>query len=371
MEATLSIIDRRLSRLAHKYKVNKRRLEHLQVSLIQSVVALARLQRQPSITLLARAKTSLDVLRAGRLLAVAVPALQKDKITIRELLSSTQDVSRKLKVGQRLRKTAIAALLARQEELNYLLKERAAQEYGLRKAGMAEGRRLAKLASKAKDLNTLLQRLEKDSLPTHSSFGRPSGKVKTNQITGIVEKNRRKLAAEMASTPATSSKKPDKSAHPQLKRISPEKNVPEQKLALARQPRPFATLRGQLQLPAHGTLVGQFGKSSSFGPRSQGITLRTRRGAQVIAPHEGRVVFAGPFRNYGKILIIAHGEGYHSLLAGLTALQAVIGQHLLTGEPLGTMGRDKKRLLYIELRRNGQPINPNPWWSKNRERESG
>ena len=83
------------------------------------------------------------------------------------------------------------------------------------------------------------------------------------------------------------------------------------------------------------------------------------------------MVFAGPFRNYGEILIIAHGEGYHSLLAGLTALQAVVGQHLLTGEPLGTMGRDKKRLLYIELRHNGQPINPNPWWSKNRERESG
>ena len=369
MEKNLSKIDRRLSHLALEHKANKGRLEHLQANLIQSVVALARLQRQPAFALLVKTNTLLDAVRAGQLLTVAVPNLQKDTIKVREVLSSNQEVRRKLKDQQHLRKIAIAALLARRAELNYLLKRRAAQESRLRKAGITEGRRLAKLAAKAKDLNTLLRRLEKGSLSNHS---KPlSAKVKSKQVTGIAEQNRQRLAAEIANTLATSPKKSGKSAYPQPKRISPERNVSEKKLALAPQPRPFSTLRGRLRIPAHGTLVGQFGENSNFGARTQGITLRTRQGAQVIAPYEGRVVFAGPFRNYGLILIIEHGEGYHTLLAGLTTLHAVVGQHLLTGEPMGTMGGDKKRSLYVELRRNGQPINPNPWWSKSGERESG
>ena len=145
----------------------------------------------------------------------------------------------------------------------------------------------------------------------------------------------------------------------------------DQKLVRAPRNQPFSKLRGRLQLPVHGTPVSRFGENSGFGARSQGITLRTRQGAQVVAPYEGRVVFAGPFRNYGLILIIAHGEGYHTLLVGLSKLQAVVGQHLMTGEPMGTMGGDKRRSLYIELRRKGKPINPNPWWLRRGERVSG
>ena len=117
--------------------------------------------------------------------------------------------------------------------------------------------------------------------------------------------------------------------------------------------------------------LAQFGDSTGLGHRSQGITLRTRQGAQVVAPYDGRVVFAGPFRNYGLILIISHGDGYHTLLAGLSKLQAVVGQDLLTGEPMGMMGRGNKRSLYIELRRKGMAINPTPWWSSSRERVRG
>ena len=130
-------------------------------------------------------------------------------------------------------------------------------------------------------------------------------------------------------------------------------------------------MRGRLRLPARGTTMGRFGESTGLSPRSQGVTLRTRQGAQVVAPYDGRVVFAGPFRNYGLILIISHGDGYHTLLAGLSKLQTVVGQDLLTGEPMGMMGRDNKRSLYIELRRKGTAINPTPWWSSSRERVSG
>ena len=91
--------------------------------------------------------------------------------------------------------------------------------------------------------------------------------------------------------------------------------------------------------------------------------------AQVIAPHNGKVVFAGNFRGYGQLLIIDHGEGYHTLLAGMVRIDGTMGQYVLSGEPVGVMGtpKDGKPSLYIELRRNSQPINPIPWLAKNKD----
>ncbi len=93
----------------------------------------------------------------------------------------------------------------------------------------------------------------------------------------------------------------------------------------------------------------------------------------MVSPHEGRVVFAGPFRRYGQLLIIEHGEGYYSLLAGLARIDGVIGQWILGGEPVGIMGRpgNGNPALYMELRRNGQPINPLPWLAARKGKVSG
>ena len=97
------------------------------------------------------------------------------------------------------------------------------------------------------------------------------------------------------------------------------------------------------------------------GVRSKGITITSRPGAAVVAPYDGVVAFAGPFRGYGQLLIIEHSEGYHTLLAGLGRIDAAVGQHILAGEPVGVMENDGAPSLYVELRRDGQPINPLPW----------
>jgi septal ring factor EnvC (AmiA/AmiB activator) len=64
-------------------------------------------------------------------------------------------------------------------------------------------------------------------------------------------------------------------------------------------------------------------------------------------------------------LIIEHGGRYHTLLAGLERIDAIAGQWVLAGEPIGLMGRAEEDdpLLYLELRRTGQPINPLPWFA--------
>ena len=341
-ETTLSIIDRRLALLNHEDQVNRRRLKHLQVGLTQSLTALARLQRHPATAMLAVPGTILDADRGGRLLAAAVPVLQKDAAKLGQFLRSAHTVRQQLQIEQRRRTTAMAALSARRTELYSLLKERTTSEHRFRQAGEVEGRRLAMLASRAKDLQGLMQRLEQKVREDHDN----------------IKLQAAKLAA-------------DKYAVRWPGQNSPQEKSPKQKLTLAPQIVSFSKLRGQLRLPVRGTPMGRFGESTGLGPRSQGVTLRTRQRAQVVAPYDGRVVFAGLFRNYGLILIISHGDGYHTLLAGLSKLQAVVGQDLLTGEPMGMMGRGNKRSLYIELRRKGTAINPTPWWTSSRERVSG
>ena len=84
------------------------------------------------------------------------------------------------------------------------------------------------------------------------------------------------------------------------------------------------------------------------------------------------MAFAGPFRGYGLLLIIEHSEGYHTLLAGMAQIDCAVGQKISAGEPVGVMGQDdSKPNLYVELRRNGQPVNPLPWLMAQKSKASG
>lgn len=130
------------------------------------------------------------------------------------------------------------------------------------------------------------------------------------------------------------------------------------------EPRPVeAVFTGRFRPPVSGSVVAKFGDPAEAGSTSKGIRIITRENAQVIAPYGGEVVFTGPFLGYGKILIIRHEEGYHTLLSGLKRIDTVPGQKLLAGEPVGVMGDGKEKLtqLYMELRRNNKPIDPMRW----------
>ena len=126
-------------------------------------------------------------------------------------------------------------------------------------------------------------------------------------------------------------------------------------------------------MPAVGRISGQYGEPLPTGTSRKGLDIETRPGAQVVAPYDGKVVFAGPFRAYGLLLIIEHSEGYHTLLAGLSRIDATVGQRLLSGEPVGIMdpAADASPSLYVELRRNGQPINPLPWLAARKGKANG
>ena len=126
----------------------------------------------------------------------------------------------------------------------------------------------------------------------------------------------------------------------------------------------FAAAKGHVLWPAAGIVAGRFGEPGADGAPALGLTIRTRAEAQVTAPADGEIVFAGPFEGYGRLLILSPGEGYFVVIGGLGRLDAVEGQRVLAGEPLGTMagsGAAGEALMYLELRRDGAPVDPLPW----------
>lgn len=120
-----------------------------------------------------------------------------------------------------------------------------------------------------------------------------------------------------------------------------------------------------LNPPVQGRVLTTFDKEKTHNPYGRGVVIQTRLGAQVVSPVTGAVVFAGPFRGYGKILILGSAQDYHVILAGLESIDVIVGQNIFLGEPVGRMppaGKESK--LYLELRKKAETIDPTPWVAK-------
>ena len=133
---------------------------------------------------------------------------------------------------------------------------------------------------------------------------------------------------------------------------------------------PFASAKGRLNQPLNGRFSSRFGERYGDGNLSrQGITIQAEPGTPVRAVHAGHVVFADWLRGSGLLVIIDHGQGFLSLYGGNEALSAIAGNWVDAGDILSTSGTSISSGvdgLYFEIRRNGQPQDPHPWFSSNR-----
>lgn len=285
-----------------------------QQQLAETLAALQRLSLRPPVTLASRSDDANDAVRSALMLRGLIPELERRA----ERLKREIEAYAKLKDAIRNRRGSVAeadsALVRERQALTALIDQK---EVLLRETEQEQGAtaaRLAALTQEAETLRDLLTKLRQDK-------GKPEPAPRTAALT------------------------------------EPEKG----------KVRSFAAARGKLVLPAVGTLASRFGAEEKYGELSKGVTIAARPGAQAVSPYDGQVVFAGPFRGYGRILIIEHRDGYHSLIVGLARIDAKVKQWVLAGEPIGTVGAPDGQeaqgpQLYVEIRHNGRPIDPANWF---------
>lgn len=337
-ESLLTRLERRLAETREHLEQQEEALRHRRKQIGGTLLILERLSRNPPRALLLSPNPPMEVVRQAMLLRTSLPIIQNRADELREgvteLARTRDDIDSQikgLKGANNLhtdQRELLDSLIARKAEL---LHETEAERQRVRK-------RLKRLAHEAESLKELFARLEQE---------RP---------------------APPPPSPPQSGGAPDKKAGPAEK---------EQQTAVLSLPQPNSLRRfpsrGPITLPVRGDLGRHYGENTPYGAPSKGITIETREGARVVAPYDGKVVFAGPFRGYGQILIIEHSGGYHTLLSGMEKVDTDVGQWLLAGEPVGVMAKaaDGKPRLYFELRREGQPVNPLPWFAEYRGKDRG
>lgn len=410
LEAGLAVLADQVAEAEADLVRERRRLARL-------TTGLARLSRQPPDTLLARREGPLETVRSARLLGAAVPALEAEAAVLRETLDLLVD--RRAQLVARRDEAADSRDRLNREigGLSALLRQRERMLATTATERAEEQARMAALADQAADIQALIERLEADRRRLEQARLAAAAAERVRAARAAAEAEATAGTATVAAAPPSpepagagelprlvaedplagrrppsdleTGSQPDPDSSPGADPGSVSMPVPERtgaeagpsvpepmsdsgsesapesvadpQVALAPPPEPLR-MDGAM-LPASGTLLRRFGEPDEFGSPSRGITLRAYPGGPVIAPLDGVVRFAGPFRGYGAILIIEHDGRYHSLIGGLGRIDVVPGQPVVAGEPVGIAAlpqndQNSAPRLYFEFRRDGQPINP-------------
>ena len=348
-EGELSALDEQLAALNAEETRKAAELTRQRAQQQELLMALERLARNPPEALALAPGEPLDAVRSALLMGAAVPPLEAQAHRLRREVAALALLRDKIADAQALQRAERAKLDQEQTRLAALIARKAVVQEQLQQGAEEIGKRQLQLAAQATDLQQLIERLETE---------RKTRETEARRRAEAARREKERLARQPPRTP------PEVEAA-----IPPPLPLDPTKPATLR---PFAQARGSVLAPTSGAIMRRFGENDELGVASKGLAFETREGAQVVAPFDGRVLFAGSFKGYGQILIIEHGDGYHSLLAGLDRVEGTVGQWLVAGEPVGTMPRgDVKPHLYFELRHDGQPINPLPWLAVHDEKVSG
>ena len=124
-------------------------------------------------------------------------------------------------------------------------------------------------------------------------------------------------------------------------------------------------------MPLYGKILNKFGKKRVKEYDSyivyNGINVEAKKGSHVRTVFDGTVLYTGELEGYGNLVIIGHGKEFHSLYGHLDAIKVTTSKVVKTGDIIGLSGDTgslQGETLYFELRKNGKPIKPNPWFAK-------
>lgn len=310
-EADIAAAEARIRLIEGLRRLQRVRLAEKQAPAVRLLAALETMARRPPALALVQPGSAHDLVHARILLAAILPVLEQRTASLRE------DVE----AGQRLRDDAdraLAALAAGRERLHdqrtrlvalAAARRRDAQRFA--SSAMLEQDRAMAMGEKARDLQDLIGQLGVDAARRESLATLPGPMLRP--------------------------------ALPGMARATPVDRPA------------LASNRLAYRMPVIGRIVTGLGEISGTGIRARGLTIATRPSAQVIAPNTGRVVFAAPYRGFGRIVIIDHGAGWTTLVTGLAALDVGVGDRVVQGSPLGRAADTDPRVM-VELRHGNRPI---------------
>jgi septal ring factor EnvC (AmiA/AmiB activator) len=351
-ELRVASVEERLQALAASEAKARESLESRRAIVTDILAALERVGGTPSPLLLADPDQMLEAVRSAILLGSVVPDLKNETDALAADLSAIERIRQTAAAERDGLARDVASLVHDRQDIALLIEARQRDLAGAESKANEQAAQAAALAAKSQTLKDLIGRVEGEV----DSVSRATQEA--NSASAKIEDD-----AKAAIDPAA---KDARSRMAALAFRDPARLAP--KVA-------FSELKGLLPLPVNGTLVTGFNKRDPLGGTTKGLTLATRPNAIVSAPSDGWVAFAGPFRTYGQLLILNAGGGYYILLAGMDRISVNLGQFVLAGEPVATMGDPQKETaaatrsdrsapaLYIEFRKDGTPVDPSPWWA--------
>lgn len=304
--------------------------------------AMVRMGRTPPPALAVSPGDALRSVRSALLLGVAFPELEAESRVLAADLSALDDVRGQLDDALELLLADAEALAQEEQRIELVLTERSRLREENSVVLERERERAALLASEATSLEALLADLEEELASVRDAIAQADAAREE----GPPDADDREALALLGDS----------------ERLAP---------AFA-----FGSARGIIQRPVRGTEILGFGQDDSFGEASAGLHIATRVNARVIAPADGWVLYAGPFRTYGQVIILDVGDGYQLVIAGMSRINVALGQFVLMGEPIAAMGERGSRVLadgssdapqpvlFVELREDGRSIDSSAWWAQ-------
>jgi septal ring factor EnvC (AmiA/AmiB activator) len=328
VETKVTTTEARLKPLDGQERTIRASLDSRRGVIGEVLAALQRIGRRPPPALIASPEDALQSVRTAMVLGAVLPEMRDQVASLAHDLANLVTVRKQIAAERDTLKQELASLGDERTRMSALIGERQKQQAEREQALAAERSRAADLAKQADNLKDLIAKLEQGQTPaTRAARGDQPSSLSAQHDPG-------RLAPAVA----------------------------------------FASLRGHMPNPVNGVKLKVFGDPDGMGGSEKGVSIATRAGAQVTAPADGWVVYAGPFRSYGQLLILNVGGGYHVLLAGMDRISVDLGQFVLTGEPVAAMGNgsqiaavlatgSSQPVLYVELRKDGTPVDPGPWWA--------
>jgi septal ring factor EnvC (AmiA/AmiB activator) len=331
-EAKIAATEARLAPLDDNEASIRKSLDGRRAVIGEVLAALQRIGHRPPPALIASPEDALQTVRTAMLLGAVLPEMRQQVDALASDLTELVAVRKKIADERDSLRKEVASLGEQRARMTALIAERQKQQTEREKALDAERTRAAGLAKQVDNLKDLIAKLEQGLDP----------------------------AIRAAREAARSDSRPALSAFRDPGRLAPAVT--------------FTSLRGQVPIPVNGVKIKDYGVPDGLGGSEKGLSIATRAGAQVTAPSDGWVVYAGPFRSYGQLLILNAGGGYHILLAGMERISVDLGQFVLAGEPVAVMGNgshiasilatgSSQPVLYVEFRKDGLPVDPGPWWA--------